>query len=265
MDRVLEILQKFFENRFVQSALVIVVGFLFYKLVSRFLLRQSRKTRLLRGGKGETYLRLTNSAMKYTVLVLTVMLLLQVNHINITSMVAGIGIVSIILGLAVQDALQDIIRGFNIVSDEYFHVGDIVSFRETEGKVLELGLKTTKLRELKTNHILSIPNRAIEEIRLLSDFLYLEIPLPYELPLSDAERLMLMIVEACRNDALVKDITYLGVNQFADSSILYLLQVQCADTQYKYRIRRSCLHTVLEVLESQGVSVPYQQIDVHTK
>ncbi len=265
MKTVLDILIKIFSNNLVRSVLVVAAGALIYKFVSFLLLRRARKSRLMKTNKGETYLRLTISIVKYTILVLTVLLLLQVNDVNVTSVVAGIGIVSVVLGLAVQDALQDIIRGFSIISDEYFRVGDMVSYNGTEGKVLELGLKTTKIRELRTNHILSIPNRAIKEMQLLSDMIYINVPLPYELKLGDAEAIMNEITAACQNNDLVKSTSYLGVNELADSAIRYLFSVQCVDNQFMLKVRRDCLHVVLEVLEQHKVAVPYNQLDVHTR
>ncbi len=265
MDIFLEWADKVFSNHLVQSVLVIAAGILLYKIISALLLRQGRKNRILKSGKGETYIRLTNSTMKYIILVITVLLLLQVNNVNVTSMIAGLGIVSIVLGLAVQDALQDIIRGFSIISDEYFHVGDVIAYNGIEGKVLELGLKTTKIRELKTDHILSIPNRSIESVELLSDVFFLNIPLPYELKLADAEEIINDMAKACGKSRLVKNVDNLGVNNLGDSAIQYLLRIQCVDTQFKFRIRRECLHAILKVMEEHSVSVPYNQLDVHTK
>ena len=77
-------------------------------------------------------------------------------------MLAGVGIVSVIIGLAIQDALKDIIRGFSILSEEYFSVGDVVTYGDITGKVLVLGLKTTKIKDISTENIISIANRNIE-------------------------------------------------------------------------------------------------------
>ena len=63
---------------------------------------------------------------------------------NVSSLLAGVGILSVIIGLAVQDALKDIIRGFSILSDEYFNIGDIILYKEITGKVITLRFKGYK-------------------------------------------------------------------------------------------------------------------------
>ena len=265
MKAFLEIVEKIFANHLVRSVLVLAIGLAVYKLISAILLNRGKKLRGMSGGRGETYLHLTNSVIKYTVLIVTVLMFLQVNDVNVSSMIAGIGIVGVVLGLTVQDALKDIIRGFTIISDGYFKVGDLVKYRDIEGKVLELGLKTTKIRDILTENIISIPNRSIEEIQVVSDFIYLDIPMPYELDLATSEAIAGEIAARVETSNLVKACTYRGVNRLADSSIQYQLRVECGDNQYKLQVRRNALGTILKVLEEHGVSVPYNQLDVHTK
>ena len=265
MEKVKEVVTGLLGNNLVQSALVIVVGLLIYKIVSAFLLKRGRKLKEMGGGKGETFLHLINSVIKYTVLIIVFLMLLQVNNVNVSSLIAGLGIAGVVLGLTVQDALKDIIRGFSIISDAYFKVGDLVNYKGTEGTVLELGLKTTKIRDIKTENIVAIPNRNIEDIQVVSDYIYLDIPLPYEVDLSNAEAIAKEIAEQAEKSNLVKSCTYRGVNDLGDSAIGYQLRVECGDNHNKLQIRRNTLHTILEVLEKHGISVPYTQIDIHNK
>ena len=261
----MEIISAIFGNNLVQSALVVITGFLIYKIISHILLQRGKKLKGISGGKGQTFLHLVNSVVKYTVLIIAFLMLLQVNHVNVSSMIAGLGIVGIVLGLTVQDALKDIIRGVSIISDAYFKVGDLVNYKGTEGKVLELGLKTTKIRDIKTDNIIAIPNRNIEDIQVVSDYIYIDVPLPYELDLEKSEAIVREIAASVAKSNLVKDCQYRGVNNLADSSIGYQIRVECGDNQTKLQIRRNALRTILETLEKHGVSVPYTQIDIHNK
>ena len=180
-------------------------------------------------------------------------------------MVAGLGIAGVILGVAVQDALKDIIRGFDIISDDYFKVGDLVDYNGIEGIVTEIGIKTTKIKEIKTENIISIPNRSIEAVSLVSKFIYIEIPMPYETPLEQAVNTATEICKEIEKAKDVKTCTYLGVNNLADSAIKYLIKIECKDNAKKLQIRRNALGAVLAGMAKNGISVPYNQIDVHTK
>ena len=72
---------------------------------------------------------------------------------------------------------------------------------------------------------------------------------------------ILDIVNECDN---VNDCKYLGVTELADSSIQYLLEIDC-DQQYKNQVRRDTLKSILKGLSKNNIEVPYTQIDIHNK
>ena len=57
---------------------------------------------------------------------------------------------------------------------------------------------------------------------------------------------------------------YLGINEFASSSINYLIRIQC-NPSTKYQTKRDSQVIIINVLENNKVEIPYNQIDVHTK
>ena len=120
------------------------------------------------------------------ILLVTVIVLLQINGVNVSSMLTGVGILSVIIGFAVQDVLKDMIKGFDIISDKYFQVGDVIKYKEIEGKVLAIGLKTT--------NVISIANRNIEQVEVVSNAINTFIPVPYEVSIENAEKAMSDIV-----------------------------------------------------------------------
>ena len=260
-----EIAVKVFSNSIVKSVLVIILAFLLYKVITAMLNARGKRLKKLDRKKSQTYLHLVNSALKYAILIVAFFMLLSVNNVNITSMVAGLGIAGIILGVAVQDALKDIIRGFDIVSDDYFKVGDLVGYNGTEGVVLEIGIKTTKIKTIATESIISIPNRDINAVELVSKFIYVNLPLPYEIPQDEAKSVLEEICKEIAKAPEVKECAYLGVNNLDDSDIKHLVKIECKNNVKKLAVRRNALYTALKVLESRGIAVPYKQIDIHTK
>lgn len=264
-DKILETAQKIFSNSIVKSVLVIIISFGVYKLISILLNARGKRLKKLDRKKSETYIRLINSTVKYAVLIIAFFSLLSVNNVNITSMLAGLGIAGIILGVAVQDALKDIIRGFDIVSDDYFKVGDLIEVNGKEGIVTEIGIKTTKIKEIKTDNIISIPNREIAQAALVSKFIYIDIPMPYETPLDVAKNVAKEICKAIEKATDVKSCGFIGVNKLDDSAINYLIRIECKNNAKKLQIRRDALGTALEVMANNKISVPYQQIDIHNK
>lgn len=266
----MEEITKFFNDientKYIHSVIIIIISIFLYKSISYFIGKgeEKDKLKLFTNKKSKTYLKLIKSILRYIFLAVTVLIVLQINGVDVSSMLAGVGIAGIVLGLAVQDWLKDVIRGSTILSDNYFSVGDIVKYKDIEGKVLVLGLKTTKIQDIKTGNIISIANRNIEQIEIVSNLVYINIPMPYEVPVQKAEKTVENILNAIQKSELVNQCRYLGVNQLADSSILYLIEITC-NAQSKLQVRRDALKIVLEEMAKNKIDVPYTQIDIHQK
>lgn len=224
-----------------------------------------------RGGLGKlstkkkaTYLKMLKSIIRYVLIVINVLVILKIFGINITSMLAGVGIIGIILGFAVQDALKDIIKGIDIIADNYYQVGDVIKYEDITGKVISIGLKTTKLEDVNTFNIVSISNRNIEKVEVVSNLINIDVPISYEVSLDKAEKVINDIVESIKKHEGVNKCEYRGVNDLADSSIKYQIKVYCNPVN-KVQIRRDSLRYILVGLDKHHLSVPYNQIDVHQK
>lgn len=264
MEKIIMFFENAWHTRILNSVIVIIVSIIIYKGVTYVFGKGEKSERLLTGKKSKTYLKLVKSLIRYIFIILTILVLLQINGIDVSSLLAGVGILGVILGLAIQDWLKDIIRGSSILSDNYFSVGDIVKYKDKEGKVLVIGLKTTKIQDLRTSNIISIANRNIEEIEVVSNLIYINVPMPYEVDIEKAEKAIEDIVESIKKNANVNNCRYLSVNELADSSINYLIEVNC-NQLYKLQVRRDALRSILIEMENNKIEVPYKQIDIHEK
>ncbi len=266
MKNITELIKNLMESNFIQSLIIIIISIILYKVITKLFIKSEKNSNINKrlNNKSRTYLRMVRNILRYIFILVTALIVLQTNGINVSSMLAGVGIASAIIGLAVQDALKDIIRGFSILSDEYFSVGDVVSYKGIVGKVLVVGLKTTKIKDIATDNIISIANRNIEEIEIVSDYLYLNFPMPYELPLNKAETVTDKIAQVIRELPNVEGAEYKGVTELADSSIKYLLKIKCRP-ENKLQVRRDSLGCILRTLAKYNIDIPYNQIDVHQK
>ena len=266
MDDIIEFIKNLMNKQFLNSVVIVLLSVILYKAIIYVLKKgeKSESVKLFEGKRSKTYLRLVISLIRYVFIVITVLILLQVNGIDVSSALAGVGILGVILGLAIQDWLKDIIRGSSIISDNYFSVGDVVKYKETEGKVLVIGVKSTKIQDLKTGYIKTIANRNIEEIDIVSKIVYVNVPMPYELRVEDAEKVVYDIVESIKNNNDVEEVSYISVDDLGDSYISYKLKIICNPIN-KLQVRRDALRSILVEMERNNVSVPYTQIDIHNK
>lgn len=241
----------------VSSFIIIVIGLVIYYFISKLLNNNKIE-------KNNTYFVMIKSSIKYVFFILVVLVILQVNGIDVSGMLAGLGIAGAIIGLAVQDSLKDIIRGISIISEKYFKIGDVVKIGDNTGKVLDLGIKTTKIKDVYTDGIVSIANRNIEKVEVLSTSLHLNIPFSYDMKLDEVEKIMNEIKDKVSNIDKVLKAEYRGVTEFSDSSIDYRLYVSIKP-EYIIPVRRKILTEILRILESHNISIPYNQLDIHNK
>ena len=263
----MEEIRKFFENlpkeNIISSIVIIAISIILYKILVFFISKGENKSKE-KSAKKNTYLKLFKSIIRYVFGIVTVLIVLQINGVDVNSVLTGVGIAGVIFGLAIQDWLKDIIRGSSILSDSYFQVGDVVKYKGIEGKVLVIGLKTTKIQDIATRNVISIANRNIEEIEVVSNVIYVRIPMPYEVNVERAEKAVYDIIKLVKADEKVEDSRYMGVTELADSSIQYLIEVTCNPLN-KLQVRRDTLRAILKGLEQNNIEVPFNQIDIHPK
>ncbi len=73
--------------------------------------------------------------------------------VNITALVASLGVGGIAIALAVQTILSDVFASLSIGFDKPFEIGDFVVFNDVAGTVEHIGLKTTRIRSLSGEQI----------------------------------------------------------------------------------------------------------------
>ena len=248
-------------NNIASSVVTIIVAIILYQIIKipfkKAFQRDKNKER-------NTYASMIGSFARMAYIVLVSLFILRINGVNVDGLLAGVGVASVAIGLAVPDTLKDIIRGISIISEDYFKMGDYVTIGTDSGTVVYSGIRSTKLKDGLTGNIISIANRNIEKAEVSATTLNLNIPLPYELKLSDAEKIMNEIAEACKSLEFITDCEYRGVNELADSAIEYRLFAK-SEKGKRIEAKREILHKTLEILEQHKVSVPYQQMDIHRK
>ena len=215
--------------------------------------------------KRNTILTLVSNIITYLIMIIALVIILSTWGVNVTGIVTSLGVVGVIGGLALQDALKDIIAGCNIIMDDYFVVGDIVTYNDFTGTVIEFGLKKTKIKGFDGT-VLTIANRQISEIKNISaeDTTWLiDLPVAYEISEKKVMKVLDEIfIKVKETDLVLGEPEYLGINNFNDSSISYLISIKCKSKD-RYVLRRKILGIVKEEFDSKGIKIPYPQVEVH--
>ena len=193
--------------------------------------------------------------------------LLQLNGINVTGLVTGLGVVSIIVGFALQDFLRDIIMGAHIMTDKFFEVGDVVRYDTAEGKTVEgevisFKIRTTKIRLVDYQEVMTISNRNIDEITVLSDIFDLDINIPYHVDPAMVHKTLGEITEEIAKIEGITETMYKGTERFNESSVCYRIRYWTSPKWTRNDIRRAATTLVQEGMIKAGIPFAFNHLDV---
>lgn len=244
------------------SVIIAILAFGLW-LGARKLAKHTIQKLSFRGGYA-TLLRVSMDSVRFLILIGAVLLILQVNGINVSAIFAGLGILSAVVGLALQDVLKDMIMGFHVMTDHFFSVGDVVRYKEIEGVVIGFTTRTTTLCSIYDQTITTICNRNISEITRMppSAMVDIDVPLSYA---EDPQRVHAVLQEICARIGRMEGIDqciYKGTQAFESSAILYKVRFFCPP-ETKPERTRDALREIQNGLAEAKIQIPYNQYDVH--
>ena len=140
---------------------------LIFYLINRIgkkVINQYVNDRKAKNKRTKTITALINSIFHYTVLFFYLFAVLSILGIPVGTLLASAGIFSLALGMGAQGFVSDLVKGFFILSEDQFDVGDTVKIDSQVGTVVQLGLRTTRLKG-SDGSIIYIPNRNISIVQ----------------------------------------------------------------------------------------------------
>lgn len=135
------------------AAFTIIMGAVFLSSIAVFIFRRywdSRKP----SGDNALPSRLISGLIKIIVWTIAILLFLDNIDVEITSLVAGLGIGGIAIAFAAQTILTDIFCYFTILFDRPFEIGDFIIAGAEMGTVEHIGVKTTRMRALSGEQLI---------------------------------------------------------------------------------------------------------------
>jgi small-conductance mechanosensitive channel len=97
-----------------------------------------------------------------TLFALAIIVILDNLGINVTALVAGLGIGGIAIGLAAQGIFSDLFAALSILFDKPFRRGDVIQFDKATGTIERIGLKTTRLKSINGEQIVMANTKLLE-------------------------------------------------------------------------------------------------------
>jgi len=191
--------------------------------------------------------------------------------INITSLIAGLGIGGIAVALALQNILSDLFSSFSIFFDKPFEVGDFVIVGEHMGIVEKIGIKTTRLRALQGEEIV-IANRELTSARIQNFKKMSErrvvftFGVTYETPSTQLKTIPETVKKIIASIELVR-FDRAHFKQFDDSALTFevVYHVGVADYNQYMDVQQEINLRLKDALEQQSVSMAYPTQTVYLR
>lgn len=139
---------------------IIAVVWTLWVLISLFKTRQQVKLKAIDRPGAAKLMQPISTLAKLVVLMFSLLFWLNNVGVNITTVLAGLGVGGLAMALALQKPIEDMMGALSIFSQAPFRVGDFCKYREVFGVIEDIGLRTTRIRTL-TNTVVSCPNAQI--------------------------------------------------------------------------------------------------------
>ena len=193
---------------------------------------------------------------------------LAILGIPMSSIIAVIGSCGLAIGLALQGSLANIAGGFVLVLAKPFSIGDYIISGDISGTVEEIGIFHTKIITIDNKRII-VPNSTISNATLVNATAMqkrrvdLTFTASYDNDIDKVER---VLQETCRAHSLVLDepAPFARLSAHKDSALEYTVRAWCNTDDY-WTVYFDLFRDVKNAFDKNGISIPYPQVDVHTK
>ncbi|WCT72092.1 mechanosensitive ion channel family protein [Sphingomonas naphthae] len=183
--------------------------------------------------------------------------------VNVTGLIAGLGIGGIAIGLAAKGIFDDLFSALSIIFDKPFRRGDSIKWDGTAGTVEAIGLKTTRVRAVTGEEVVisntNLLNKELHNMaRLARRRNVLTIGVTYETPpdkLAEVPDLVRRIVEQEDKCKLVR----CGIVNFGASSVDFELQFDVMSEVYDvvFNARHHVLLAILRAFNEEAIGIAY--------
>lgn len=106
-----------------------------------------------------------SKTLKVSVIIVGTLIVLQNFGVNVTALLAGLGIGGVALAFAAQDTVANVFGTITILMDAPFKLGDYVKIGETEGTIEEIGFRSTHIRTLYNSSV-TLPNSVVAKEKI---------------------------------------------------------------------------------------------------
>ncbi len=185
---------------------------------------------------------------------------------NITSLLAGVGVMGLALSFAAQDTVGNIISGVVIIIDGPFKEGDWIQIGQLHAKVTEIRLRTTVLTTFDNESVV-VPNKQVSQERIVNytmtpnSRIKVPIGIAYKEDMQQARDIMLETVKG--DDRILLDpAPNVIVTDLGESSVNMQLRFWTEDPLLKFNLMWEYTEKCKQAMDDAGIEIPFPHMQL---
>ncbi len=195
------------------------------------------------------------------------LLFLDQLHINISPLIAGLGLGGLAVALAIQPTLANLFAGTYVMTEGVFTPGDYIELENgIAGYVLDVGWRSVRMRTWG-NNLVVVPNSKFAET-IITNYqmpfpavnVFLNCGVSYDSDLYHVERVSLEVMEAVLDshpDGVKEYGSYFGYESFGDSNVDFWLFLQAKDRFGSFRLKTALMEHLHQRFKEEGIVINY--------
>ena len=216
--------------------------------------------------KGETICRLIDSFIKFGTVVGLLYYGLSIFGVDTSTLVTSAGILTLVVGLGAQSLVGDVLAGLFIVFESEFQVGDIITVGDFRGTVIEIGVRTTKVKEW-TGNVKIFSNSDIKDVvNMTKDYsvIALDMSIEYGEDLRYVEKVLKDEFPNIKNclPAIVDGPYYRGVSELGDNAVTITIITKCLEAD-RIQLERDLKRQLKLIFDKYNISIPFPQVVIN--
>ena len=222
---------------------------------------------------GSWALPLARRGLLIVVAVMAVMVSLDVLGVNISPLIAGLGIGGLAVALAIQPTLSNLFAGTYVITEGVVSPGDYIDMEGgVSGYVVDVNWRSTRLRTWG-NNLVVVPNSRFAET-IITNYskpdahvnVFLTCGVAYESDLQRVEMVSRQVMEQVldQHPGAVREYgAYFGYDAFGESNIDFWLFVQAKDRLASFEVRAELIKQLHARLTAEGITINYPVRTLH--
>ena len=216
--------------------------------------------------RGETLKGMLCNVIRYAVVIFGIIYGLNILGADVLTVIAGLGILALVIGFGAQSLIEDIFAGIFILFEGRFYVGDIISVDGFRGTVRSIGIVSTQIADVGGN-IRIMNNSDIRVLTNLSDVSSVAVSIvsiAYGADLIKAEKVINDLCDKLPSmypEMFPTRPNYMGVENLSDSSVDLKVTADVHESNI-YNARRILNRELKLALDAGGIEIPFPQVVV---